>query len=79
MTSATLAGRTLRDLIPRRRTGLTRLPWVGRTVRGWEPEPLRRLGVRGLCAAHRAADRHEDSGLERTSVIARVADAVSGR
>ncbi|MDN5383355.1 FAD-dependent oxidoreductase [Streptomyces sp. LB8] len=79
VTSANLAGRTLRDLIPRRRTGLTRLPWVGRTVRGWEPEPLRRLGVRGLCAAHRAADRHEDSGLERTSVIARVADAVSGR
>src|SRR6266545_2266548 len=36
-----LAGRTLRDLVLRRDTELTALPWVGWRVRRWEPEPLR--------------------------------------
>ena len=46
VTATNLAGRTLRDLVLRRDTPLTRLPWVGRQVRHWEPEPLRWLGVR---------------------------------
>ncbi|MDR3080037.1 MAG: FAD-binding oxidoreductase [Streptomyces sp.] len=79
VTTTNLAGRTLRDLILRQKTDLTRLPWVDRKVRGWEPEPLRWLGVRSLYVAYRAADRHENSGLERTSVIARVANVISGR
>ncbi|GJF31258.1 FAD-dependent oxidoreductase [Kitasatospora sp. NE20-6] len=74
-----LAGRTLCDLVLGRDTELTRLPWVGRRVRGWEPEPLRWLGIRGLYAAYRAADRREDGGLGRTSRIARAADLLSGR
>ncbi|MET8571435.1 FAD-dependent oxidoreductase [Streptomyces sp. NPDC004783] len=79
VTTTNLAGRTLRDLVLRQETDLTRLPWVDRTVRGWEPEPLRWLGVRSLYVAYRAADRHENTGLGRTSVIARLADVISGR
>ena len=76
--SANLAGRTLRDLILRRETELTALPWVGRTARAWEPEPLRWLGVRALYAAYRTADRIERRGGP-TSALANVADRVSGR
>ncbi|AXI77396.1 NAD(P)/FAD-dependent oxidoreductase [Peterkaempfera bronchialis] len=79
VTTTNLAGRTLRDLILRQDTDLVRLPWVGRRVRGWEPEPLRWLGVRSLYVAYRAADRHENSGLARTSAIARLANVISGR
>lgn len=79
VTATNLAGRTLRDLILGGDTTLTRLPWVGRRVRRWEPEPLRWLGVRGLYVAYRAADRQENSGGAATSPIARAADIVSGR
>jgi glycine/D-amino acid oxidase-like deaminating enzyme len=75
--SANLAGRTLRDLILRRDTELTALPWVGRTARAWEPEPLRWLGVHAMYAAYRAADRIERRG-GGPSVLATVADRVSG-
>ncbi|AXG14528.1 NAD(P)/FAD-dependent oxidoreductase [Intrasporangium calvum] len=79
VTATNLAGRTLRDLILGRDTELTRLPWVGRQVRRWEPEPLRWLGVRGLYVAYRAADRQENRGRAVTSPIARIADRISGR
>ena len=69
----------LRDLVLGRDTELTRLPWVGRHVRRWEPEPLRWLGVRGLYAAYRVADRQENGGRGSTSPIARLADRISGR
>ena len=74
-----LAGRTLCDLLLRRSTELTRLPWVGRRVRKWEPEPLRWLGVHAMYAAYRTADRHERHGSGGTSPIAVVADKISGR
>ncbi|MEO8330166.1 MAG: FAD-dependent oxidoreductase [Candidatus Nanopelagicales bacterium] len=74
-----LAGRTLCDLLLRRSTELTRLPWVGRRVRKWEPEPLRWLGVQAMYAAYRTADRHERHGSGGTSPIAVVADKISGR
>lgn len=73
-----LAGRTLRDLVLGRTTGLTALPWVGRKARLWEPEPLRWLGVQSMYAAYRAADRRERKGGP-TALIARVADRISGR
>ena len=79
VTATNLAGRTLRDLVLGRETELTRLPWVGRHVRRWEPEPLRWLGVRALYVAYRAADRRESDGRGTTSLIARVADRISGR
>ena len=73
-----LAGRTLRDLVLGRATDLTALPWVGRQVRTWEPEPLRWLGVQILYAAYRAADRRELRG-GRTTRLARLADKISAR
>lgn len=54
-----LAGRTLADLILRRDTDRTHLPWVGHRWRRWEPEPLRWLGVRGMTALMASADRAE--------------------
>jgi glycine/D-amino acid oxidase-like deaminating enzyme len=74
-----LAGRTLRDLVLGRDTELTALPWVGRKVRQWEPEPFRWLGVHAMYATYRAADRQERGGRKSTSPLARVADKVSGR
>jgi len=80
-----LAGRTLCDLVQLDsgqggRTELTELPWVGHKVRKWEPEPLRWLGVQGLYATYRAADRRERvSNAAESSKLARVADRVSGR
>ena len=60
--TANLAGRTLADLILRRDTDLTRLPWVGHRSRRWEPEPLRWLGVRLSALAASRADAAESSG-----------------
>jgi glycine/D-amino acid oxidase-like deaminating enzyme len=80
VTSTNVAGRTLRDLVLGQDTGLTRLPWVSRRVRSWEPEPVRWLGVRAMYVAYRAADRRElASPSPRTSRIAQLADVVSGR
>ncbi|MDH2430257.1 FAD-binding oxidoreductase [Sphaerisporangium sp. TRM90804] len=79
VTTANLAGRTLRDLVLRRDTELTALPWVGRRVRQWEPEPLRWVGVQAIYALFRAADRRENAGRARTSAYARLADLISGR
>ncbi|OON78894.1 NAD(P)/FAD-dependent oxidoreductase [Streptomyces tsukubensis] len=80
-----LAGRTLRDLIQQDSgqsgpTELTALPWVNHRVRRWEPEPLRWLGVHGLYAAYRDADRREaTTHTAVTPGLARVADRISGR
>ncbi|GAA1508552.1 FAD-binding oxidoreductase [Sphaerisporangium rubeum] len=79
VTTTNLAGRTLRDLVLRRDTELTALPWVGRRVRRWEPEPLRWIGVQAIYALFRAADRAERSGPPRTSAYARLAGLISGR
>ncbi|KUN21584.1 FAD-dependent oxidoreductase [Streptomyces antibioticus] len=80
-----LAARTLRDLVQLDsgqggRTELTDLPWVGHEVRKWEPEPLRWLGVQGMYATYRAADRRERvSHSAESSRLAQIADRVSGR
>jgi glycine/D-amino acid oxidase-like deaminating enzyme len=74
-----LAGRTLRDLVLEQDTELTALPWVGRKVRSWEPEPFRWLGVQAMYATYRAADKQERDGRATTSPLAKVADKISGR
>lgn len=79
VTATNLAARTLVDLILDRETPLTGLPWVGHRAGGWEPEPLRWLGVRGMYLAYKAADWHEARGRARTSPIAVVADKIAGR
>ncbi|WP_405746797.1 NAD(P)/FAD-dependent oxidoreductase [Streptomyces canus] len=83
--TANLAARTLRDLVQQDsgqggRTELTELPWVGHQVRRWEPEPLRWLGVQGMYATYRTADRRElTSHRAESSRLARWADRISGR
>jgi glycine/D-amino acid oxidase-like deaminating enzyme len=79
VTATNLAGRTLADLVLKRATDLTTLPWVGHRSRSWEPEPLRWLGVRGLYTAYKIADRHEAGRRSRTSPIAVLADRITGR
>ncbi|MFI5798349.1 NAD(P)/FAD-dependent oxidoreductase [Streptomyces sp. NPDC051677] len=83
--TANLAARTLRDLVrldsgDAGGTELTALPWVGHKVRRWEPEPLRWLGVQGMYATYRAADRREtERHATGSSRLARLADRVAGR
>jgi glycine/D-amino acid oxidase-like deaminating enzyme len=80
LTTTNLAGRTLADLVLEHDTELTRLPWVGRRVRRWEPEPLRWLGVLSMYALYRMADRREtEKKLAQTSRIARFANMITGR
>ncbi len=57
--SSNLAGRTLADLLLRRDTALTRLPWVGHRSRRWEPEPLRWLGINAGLRTMGSADSEE--------------------
>ena len=70
--------RTLRDLVLKRDTDLTRLPWVGNPARNWEPEPLRFIGARGIYTLYRIADRQERRRA-RPSRIAGVANRIAGR
>jgi glycine/D-amino acid oxidase-like deaminating enzyme len=79
VTATNLAGQTLADLVLRRDTALSRMPWVGHRSRTWEPEPLRWLGVRGMYTAYKVADAHESRGRAVTSPIAVVADAIARR
>ncbi|WP_192582660.1 NAD(P)/FAD-dependent oxidoreductase [Streptomyces triticiradicis] len=80
-----LAARTLRDLVRQDSgeagaTGLTALPWVGHEVRKWEPEPFRWIGVHGMYATYRTADRRETATHSpESSRLARIADRVAGR
>ncbi|MFI5810087.1 NAD(P)/FAD-dependent oxidoreductase [Streptomyces sp. NPDC051643] len=80
-----LAARTLRDLVrldsgQAGPTGLTGLPWVGHKVRKWEPEPFRWIGVHGMYATYRTADRRElATRSAESSRLARMADRVTGR
>ena len=79
VTATNLAGRTLADLVLKRSTALSELPWVDHCSRRWEPEPLRWLGVRGLYTAYKLADRHEADGRASTSPIAALADRITRR
>jgi hypothetical protein len=69
--------RTLADLVLRRDTELTRLPWVGRRVRGWEPSRCAGWGCRRCtrCTGRRIGVSHE-MDLALTSRLARVANAI---
>jgi glycine/D-amino acid oxidase-like deaminating enzyme len=71
VSTTNLAGRTLRDLILERDTELVRLPWVGHHSPGWEPEPLRWLGVNAGLRAMAVADL-EERLTDRPSRVARL-------
>ncbi len=77
----TSPARTLRDLILGEESELTRLSWVGRSPRTWEPEPLRwaaiRVDLRALPArrprrARAAAGARASASLRRSRVGPRV-------
>lgn len=57
--ASNLAGRTLAELICGQETERTSLPLVGVRSRGWEPEPLRWLGVRASRRLLIGADDYE--------------------
>ena len=77
VSTANLAGRTLRDLILGRRSDLTALPWVGHRSPAWEPEPLRWLGVNAGLRAMTWADA-EESLTGRPSLLARAVAPLLG-
>lgn len=80
VSTSNVAGRTLADLILDKSTPLTRLPWVGRSVRKWEVEPLRWIGVRSMYKLFAIADRAEaKSGKRATSPLAKFANKLTGR
>jgi glycine/D-amino acid oxidase-like deaminating enzyme len=72
-----LAGRTLADLVLRRDTAITRLPWVGHRSRRWEPEPLRWLGLNAAVRVVGLADA-EERVTRRPSLIARAMGPILG-
>jgi glycine/D-amino acid oxidase-like deaminating enzyme len=81
VTTSHLAGLTLADLILKRDTPRTELPWVGHISRAWEPEPLRWLGVHSIYGLYRAADKAEARrpDVSRSSRWATLAGRISGR
>jgi len=79
VSTSNLAGRTLADLVTGRDSDLVTLPWVGRRVRKWEPEPARWLGVTGMYALLNAADRSEARLGGPPSRLAALGNWLAGR
>ncbi|MGH3661771.1 MAG: NAD(P)/FAD-dependent oxidoreductase [Micromonosporaceae bacterium] len=80
VTAAYVAGRTLADLVTGEDSRFSQLPWANRRWRAWEPEPLRFLGAYTMYGLYQAADGIENRRrAEATSVLARLADTISGR
>ncbi len=77
VSTTNLAGRTLRDLVLRRDTDLTALPWVGHRSKPWEPEPLRFLGINAGLRLAGSADRAE-TRIGRTTWRSRVLERMLG-
>ncbi len=78
VSTANLAGRTLRDLILGRDTELARAPWTRHIPPRWEPEPLRYIGIRTVYSLYRLADRREER-TQRPSRAGGLATWVAGR
>ena len=79
VSTSNLSGQTLADLVLERNTELTRLPWVNRQVRAWEPEPLRFLGVHSMYRLFHMADRMEARPGAGPSPLAAFANRLTGR
>lgn len=79
VSTSNLAGRTLADLVMGAETDLTRLPWVNRRVRKWEPEPLRWMGVHGMYGLYGMADRREEARRGPPSRLAKLGNVLTGR
>lgn len=84
VSTSNLAGQTLADLAQKQLglgqdTRLTRLPWVNRQVRKWEPEPLRWLGVQAMYRLYGAADFRETVHRTPPSRLSRLGNWITGR
>ncbi len=79
VSTSNLAGRTLADLALGRDSDLTRLPWVNRKVRQWEPEPFRWLGVHLMYRLFALADAREARLGIPPSAFARFGNWITGR
>jgi glycine/D-amino acid oxidase-like deaminating enzyme len=79
VSTSNLSGRTLADLALGRDTDLTRLPWVNRKVRSWEPEPLRWLGVHTMYKLFQMADFRETVHNTPPSKFAAFGNWLTGR
>jgi glycine/D-amino acid oxidase-like deaminating enzyme len=77
LSTTNLAGRTLCDLILRRQTALSRLPWVNHHSPQWEPEPLRFIGANLGTTAMGIADA-EERLTGRASIAARLMAPLTG-
>ncbi len=77
LSTTNLAGRTLTDLILRRDTPLSRLPWVNHRSPRWEPEPLRFVGANLGIVAMSLADA-EERLTGRPSLAARLVGRLTG-
>ena len=78
VSTTNLAGRTLTDLILRRDSELTTLPWVNHQSPQWETEPLRWLGANAGLRAMAWADHAEQRG-GRPSALAGLVNRMMGR
>ena len=79
VTTANVASRSLADLMLRRDTVHSTLPWVDHRSPSWEPEPIRWLGIHTMYRLFRVADRWEEARhAPRTSLIARFAGKLAG-
>ncbi|MFD0986274.1 NAD(P)/FAD-dependent oxidoreductase [Methyloligella solikamskensis] len=80
VSTSNMAGRTLADLLLGEETERTALPWVNRRPRKWEPEPLRWIGIHSMYWLYHMADRYEaQAGGTSTSLLAKIANRISGR
>ena len=79
VSTSNLSGQTLADLVLGKKSELTQLPWVNRTVRAWEPEPLRYLGVHTMYRLFHMADRMEARPGAGPSPLAALANRLTGR
>lgn len=70
--ASALAGATMADLVLGIASERTRLPWVNRASREWEPEPLRWLAANGMVTGLQLADKEE----ARTGRPSRLANAL---
>lgn len=75
--ASNLAGRTLVDLIAGHESELTRLPWVGKQPRRWEPEPLRVVGA-GLIWALRYIGEQREARTGRPSRLPSLGNRLAG-
>ncbi|GAA3882386.1 FAD-dependent oxidoreductase [Leifsonia kafniensis] len=68
--ASNMAGRTLRDLILNDDTEMTRLPWVRKPGRKWEPEPIRTVGAQVIFRGRLWGERAEERSGRPSKLLA---------